>query len=80
MKEKIRKEILESWNMREGNVNSTPDLLSWIESLNKETCVNIDECDIEECASWYYDPDTGNILSYSGKFFYITGMRRILDG
>lgn len=80
MAKDIKKEITESWKNRSGNVNTTPDILAWIKDLNANTCVNIEECDLEDCASWYYDEAAGKVVSKSGKFFSITGMRRVTDG
>ena len=79
MAEDIKREITESWKNRDGNVNTTPDILAWIKDLNANTCVNIQECDLDDCASWYYDEAAGKVVSKSGKFFSITGMRRVTD-
>ena len=80
MNENIRREITESWKNRVGNVNTTPDILAWIKDLNANTCVNIQECDLDDCASWYCDEAVGKVVSKSGKFFSIIGMRRVTDG
>ena len=80
MTNKFIQAVRESWKDRDGNVNSTPDIFSWIKELNASTCVRIEECGIDECSSWLYDSEHGRIVSRSGKFFSITGMRWIIDG
>ena len=80
MTDQLRQAIMKSWENREGNVNSTPAILSWIKGLNANTCVRIEECGIEDCSSWLYEDGSGRIVSRSGKFFSITGMRWIIDG
>ena len=80
MTEKFRQAIIKSWKDRGGNVNSTPEILSWIKDLNANTCVRIEECSIDECSSWLYDDEQGRVVSRNGKFFSITGMRWIIDG
>ena len=80
MTEQFIQAIRRSWENRDGNVNSTQDIFSWIKELNANTCVRIEECGIDECASWFYDDEQGRIVSRSGKFFSITGMRWLIDG
>ena len=80
MTEQFIQAVRESWENREGNVNSTPEIFSWIRDLNANTCVRIEECSIDDCSSWLYDSDHGRIVSRSGKFFSVTGMRWMIDG
>ena len=74
------KSIIESWKNIEGNVNSTPDLLDWIQELNKTTYVNINECSINESSFWFYDDYNGEVLNRKRSFFSIKGMRRFENG
>ncbi len=76
----LEQAIMKSWKDRGGNVNSTPEISAWIKRLNAETCVRISECGIDDCASWYFDSERGRVVSRSGKFFSITGMRWLIDG
>ena len=46
--------IIESWSNKEGNINKTTDLLDWINKLNKDTYVNINECNINDVYSNKY--------------------------
>lgn len=74
------KEIVESWNCIEGNVNSTQDLLDWIQDLNRTTYVNINECSINDSAFWFYDDYNGEVLNRKRSFFSVKGMRHFEDG
>ena len=72
-------EIIESWRNTEGNVNTTSDLLEWIEKLNQTTYVNVNECSIDDNDFWFYDDYNGEILNRKRSFFSIKGMRRFED-
>lgn len=72
--------FLESWANTEGNVNSTEDLLSWIQELNDTTLVNIKECRINDGTMWFYDDYNGEVLNRKRSFFSIKGMRHFEDG
>lgn len=39
----ITEKILSSWCCRNGNVNKTKDLITWVQKLNERTYVNIVE-------------------------------------
>lgn len=71
--------VLESWANTEGNVNTTSEILSWIEELNSTTYVNIKECSINDSAFWFYDDYNGEVLNRKRSFFSIKGMRRFED-
>lgn len=68
--------ILKSWTCRNGNVNKTEELISWIKDLNKKTYVNIIEKSIYNDNFWFYDDYNGEILNRKRSFFSIKGMRR----
>lgn len=67
--------FLESWKDKEGNVNSTSDILAWIERLNRETIVDIREISIDESSFWFYDDYNGEILNRKRSFFSVKGLR-----
>ena len=71
--------FIESWENKDGNVNSTHDLLYWIENLNKTTFVKVEECNIQDSTFWFYDDYNGEILNRKRSFFSIKGMRRFED-
>jgi len=72
--------ILESWANTEGNVDSTSELLLWIEELNRITFAKVEECNIQDCIFWFYDDYYGEVLNRRRSFFSIKGMRRFEDG
>ena len=72
-------DIIRSWANIEGNVNTTEELYSWIEDLNKRTYVDIKECSINDNSFWFYDDYNGEILNRKRSFFSIKGMRRFLQ-
>lgn len=71
--------FLESWKNKEGNVNSTADLLAWIENLNQKTFVRIEECNIQDSTFWFYDDYNGEVINRKRSFFSIKGIRRFED-
>lgn len=71
--------LFESWVNRDGNVNSTQSLLSWVQSLNDTTHVSIEECRIQDSDFWFYDDYNGEILNRKRSFFSIKGIRRFVD-
>ena len=68
-------ELLDSWQNREGNVNSTEELLAWIHELNTTTRVEINETSVNEDSFWFYDDYKGEILNRKRSFFSIMGIR-----
>lgn len=79
MLENVSLEIVRSWKNREGNVNSTEELLAWITDLNENTHVKIEECNILDSKFWFYDDYSGEVLNRRKSFFSITGMRYFVD-
>ncbi len=68
-------QIMQSWAAKEGNVNTTEELLAWIEKLNQTTNVDIHECSINESTFWFYDDYNGEILNRKRSFFSVKGIR-----
>ena len=68
-------DLMISWKAREG-VNTTKNLLEWIDSRNKELKVNIKQITLEECSGWMYDKETGMIRRNNMSFFAIAGMQK----
>lgn len=75
MKDIIRK-IIKSWAAAEGNVNSTKDILEWVERLNRNANVSIKECESGDSSFWFYDDYVGEIHNRKRSFFSITGIQR----
>lgn len=76
----IVKDIIQSWHNVDGNVNSTSELLDWINDLNTKTYVNIKECSINDSTFWFYDDYNGEVLNRKRSFFSIKGIRYFVDG
>ncbi len=73
-------DIIKSWALSEGNVNTTADLFDWIRMLNNNTYVNIKECSIQDNTFWFYDDYNGEVLNRKRSFFSIVGLRRFQNG
>jgi len=75
----IMMKFLDSWSKSDGNVNSTKDLLCWIQELNENTQVKIYETSISDDSFWFYDDRRGEILNRKRSFFSIVGIRYFLN-
>lgn len=73
-------QMIRSWADEKGKVNTTEELLEWINELNRTTYVNINEKSITSDAFWFYDDYNGEVLNRKRSFFSIKGMRRFEDG
>lgn len=73
-------QLLRSWATIDGKVNTTDDLFTWINTLNKTTYVNIKESSLEKDGFWFYDEAKGQVINRNGSFFSIEGVRYYLDG
>ena len=72
--------ILSSWSNTTGNVNSTEEILSWLNYLNSTTHVAVQECKLSDGDYWFYDDRGGEVLNRKRSYFSITGMRYFVDG
>lgn len=68
--------IIESWACREGNVNTTEEIINRINNIRKNTKVSVEECSINDDTFWFYDDYNGEILNRKRSFFSIRGIRR----
>ncbi len=71
----IMLEMLESWSNRAGVVNTTGDLLDWVQQLNETTKVSVRRTSVQEDSFWFYDDYKGEILNRKRSFFSIMGVR-----
>ncbi len=78
MKDIVKKLII-SWKNSNGNVNSTEEILEWIQNINDKTYVNIQECSINDNTFWFYDDYNGEILNRKRSFFSVKGMRLFVN-
>lgn len=73
-------EIMKSWNMVEGNVNSQEKIVAWIQSIVAETSVSIEQCSLNDTDYWYYNKEAGIIENRNKSFFQIRGIRQYDNG
>lgn len=55
----------------ESTVNSTEELIKWIQNLNETTHVRIEETQITDDTFWFYDDYEGEILNRKRSFFQL---------
>lgn len=72
-------ELIESWSNENGNVNTTAEIIEWINLLNETVEVDIKKIKLEDSNFWYYDKENGSIVNKTNSFFSITGFRTTID-
>lgn len=73
------KEWLVSWAAEDGNVNTTQDILAWIDQVRNDTRVYIEESSLDDSDFWFYDDYNGEIINRKRSFFSIKGVRKFVD-
>lgn len=68
--------IIKSWVNKEGNVNSTEELLNWVRDLNNRIKVSINKDKLENSGFWYYDDYLSAIVNKNNSFFSIRGIQK----
>lgn len=71
--------LLDSWAAKEG-VNTTEDIISWINERNRSLAVDIKKIPLAQCEGWFYDSKDGTIHNLGRSFFSISGLRKFEDG
>lgn len=54
-------------------------ILKWIERLNKNLVVDIENIKLEDSNFWFYDKEQGTIRNKNNSFFHIVGLREIYE-
>lgn len=72
--------MIKSWADDTGHVNSTEDLLKWINEKNSSIKVNINKISLKDCIPWHYDKKLGIIKNADGSFFRISGFKAEKNG
>ncbi|MFZ2538171.1 MAG: NDP-hexose 2,3-dehydratase family protein [Oscillospiraceae bacterium] len=72
-------DIVYSWQNKNGNVNTTEEILKWINELNSSLIVNIIPNKLSDSSFWFYDDDQGCITNKNNSFFTIIGLYEIKD-
>lgn len=70
--------LMESWATVENTLNSTREILEWIDQKNSDIRVSIQKVKYDYAGDdWHYDKKFGGILNKNGTFFQIKGIQRI---
>lgn len=56
-------------------IYDTAHILDWIQKKNQEVTVEVNQAPLSSLSRWNINPDTGNIVHQSGKFFSIEGLK-----
>ena len=65
--------FLHSAQVKEGIV-SNKELFAWFESRCKANTFEVNKLPLTDLKEWHFEPNTGNIVHKSGKFFRIEGI------
>lgn len=69
-------ELIRSWSCKEGNVNTTQEILDWVNKRNKTLTVNIEKIPFPKDGFWYLDETDGFIRNRKNTFFQLAGLRQ----
>lgn len=72
---KILFKIIQSWFTKDSKINSTEEILYWINMRNSGLYVQIKQCNLSDSSFWFYDDKNGIIRNRNNSFFYITGLK-----
>lgn len=67
-------ELVRSWASLRGK-HDLPELLDWVEQLNRNTHVEIRKIRLSDSDTWFYDEKTGTIHNQDNSFFRISGLQ-----
>ena len=67
-------EFVRSWAAAEG-LHTLPELLDWVEDLNRNTHVEIRKNRLSDSGDWFYDGENGTIHNKNNSFFSISGLQ-----
>ena len=70
----INDKFLNSALTKESELNTTNDILNWINQKKKDIKVQVNNISLNKLTNWNIDKNTGNIHHKSGKFFSIEGV------
>lgn len=72
--------IAKSWCISNSQLNTTDEILKWIQDRNKTVKVEIHKVPLEKNGFWFYDYKEGCIRNQKQSFFTITGYQKCLAG
>ena len=76
----VANKLLDSWNKEGSSVSTMDDVFAWINEINENTRVRIEEIPFSKGNFWFYDKNKGEIVNNKKSFFSITGMSCSIDG
>lgn len=59
---------------QENPFNSTDEVRSWIAERNRDVRVSVTEIPFDEMRGWHFDPDRGDLVHDTGRFFSVVGL------
>lgn len=68
-------DFFRSWSKTSNVLNSTEDLLKWIEEKNRNVKVNINKIPYNYDGNWHYDREEKGIVNSNKSFFRIVGLK-----
>lgn len=72
-------ELMESLITMEG-LHYIPELFEWIDLLNRNTSIKVQQSPFLKSDFWFYDSKNGFITNSSNSFFSIVGIKEYLNG
>lgn len=63
-------------NITDKAVESTEDIMAWIENSNNNLTVDINKCRLSESSFWFYDDKSGHIKNKNNSFFSVCGLQK----
>ena len=67
--------ILHSWMQKDVGMNTTQELMEWINIMNQNTVVRVEESIMKQGEYWFYNEEKGRIENQGKSFFSIRGIQ-----
>lgn len=72
--------ILHSWMQKDSAMNTTQELMEWINVMNQNTVVHVEESAMKQGEYWFFNEEKGRIENHKKSFFSIRGVQYRRDG
>nr|ADU56138.1 hypothetical protein CA915-17 [uncultured organism CA915] len=72
--------LAESLSAPHGAVLGTAEVAGWLDEVRRRHAFRVDRIPFSGLDRWSFDPDTGNLVHHSGKFFTVEGLRVVTEG
>lgn len=67
--------ILHSWMQKDVGINTTQELMEWINIMNQNTVVRVEESIMKQGEYWFFNEEKGRIENQGKSFFSIRGIQ-----